>query len=61
MGTPNLLLKKTDHYCPGCTHTIIHKVLAEVILELGIEHQTIAIAPVGCSVMAYEYIDIDWG
>lgn len=60
MGKPNLLLKKTDHYCPGCTHTIIHKVMAEVIEELGIEHKTIAIAPVGCSVMAYEYIDIDW-
>lgn len=60
MAKSKLLLKNTDHYCPGCTHTIIHRVIAEVIEELGLEHDTIAIAPVGCSVMAYEYIDVDW-
>ncbi|MBC7124570.1 MAG: 2-oxoglutarate oxidoreductase [Bacteroidales bacterium] len=55
-----LLTDNIMHYCPGCTHGVVHKVLAEVIDELGIQEKTIGIAPVGCSVLAYNYIDIDW-
>ncbi len=47
------------HYCPGCTHGIIHKLVAEVIEELGVEGQTIGVAPVGCAVMAYDYFACD--
>ena len=47
------------HYCPGCTHGIVHRLVAEVIDELGIEGKTIGIAPVGCSVMAYNYFTVD--
>jgi 2-oxoglutarate ferredoxin oxidoreductase subunit beta len=48
------------HYCPGCTHRVIHKVIAEVIEEMDIQEETIGISPVGCSVLAYNYLDIDW-
>ena len=48
------------HYCPGCSHGTIHKVIAEVIDEMGIQDKAIGISPVGCSVFAYNYIDIDW-
>jgi 2-oxoglutarate ferredoxin oxidoreductase subunit beta len=48
------------HYCPGCTHGVIHKILAEVIEEMGIQEKTIGIAPVGCAVLAYNYIEVDW-
>lgn len=51
---------KAYHYCPGCTHTVIHKQIASLIVELGIQEKAIGIAPVGCSVLAYDYIDIDW-
>ncbi len=47
------------HYCPGCTHGIAHRLIAEVIEELGIQERTIVVAPVGCSVFAYEYFDLD--
>lgn len=47
------------HYCPGCTHGIIHRLVAEVIDELGIEGNTVGIAPVGCSVFAYNYFNCD--
>ena len=47
------------HYCPGCTHGIIHKLVAEVIEELGVEGKTIGVAPVGCAVMAYDYFACD--
>ncbi len=47
------------HYCPGCTHGIIHRLVAEVMDELGIEGQTIGVAPVGCSVLAYNYFGCD--
>ena len=47
------------HYCPGCTHGIIHRLVAEVMDELGIEGKTLGIAPVGCSVMAYNYFNCD--
>ncbi|MCM1519586.1 MAG: thiamine pyrophosphate-dependent enzyme [Lachnoclostridium sp.] len=48
------------HYCPGCSHGVVHKIIAEIIEEMGAEDYTIGIAPVGCAVMAYNYIDIDW-
>jgi 2-oxoglutarate ferredoxin oxidoreductase subunit beta len=48
------------HYCPGCTHGVVHKVIAEVIEEMGIQDKTIGVSPVGCSVLAYNYLDIDW-
>ena len=48
------------HYCPGCSHGVIHKLIAEVIADLGLEEKTIGISPVGCAVFAYNYLDIDW-
>lgn len=55
------LLNDTDmHYCPGCSHGVVHKLIAEVIKDMNLEDNTIGIAPVGCSVFAYKYIDIDW-
>lgn len=48
------------HYCPGCTHGVVHKVLAEEIEKLGIQEDVIGVSPVGCAVLAYNYIDIDW-
>ncbi|HOO68783.1 MAG TPA: thiamine pyrophosphate-dependent enzyme [Bacteroidales bacterium] len=63
----NLVYKKskvlTDtvmHYCPGCSHGVVHKLLAEVIEEMDIQDKTIGISPVGCAVFAYKYLDIDW-
>ena len=56
---PKSLTDKVLHYCPGCTHGIVHRLVAEVIDELGIEGRTIGIAPVGCSVMAYDYFTVD--
>ena len=47
------------HYCPGCPHGIVHRLVAEVIDELGIEGSTIGVAPVGCSVFAYNYFECD--
>lgn len=47
------------HYCPGCTHGVIHKLVAECLEELGIKNDAVGIAPVGCSVLAYKYFDID--
>lgn len=47
------------HYCPGCTHGIIHKLVAEVMVELGVLDEAIGVAPVGCSVLAYNYFNCD--
>ena len=47
------------HYCPGCTHGIVHRLVAEAIDELGIEGKAIGVAPVGCAVMAYDYFTCD--
>jgi len=47
------------HYCPGCGHGIVHRLVAEAIDELGIHDRTIGIAPVGCAVLAYDYLDVD--
>ena len=57
---PRLLTDKVMHFCPGCSHGTVHKLIAEVIDEMGMEHDSIGISPVGCSVLAYDYIDIDW-
>ena len=63
----NLIFKKSDvlldntmHYCPGCSHGVVHRLLAEVIDELDIQDKTIGVSPVGCAVFAYNYIDVDW-
>ncbi len=56
---PKALTDATLHYCPGCTHGIIHRLVAEAIDELGIQGQSICVASVGCSVMAYDYFDVD--
>lgn len=56
---PKSLSKEEFHYCPGCSHGIIHRLVAQVIDELEIQGRTIGIAPVGCSVLAYEYFDCD--
>ncbi len=56
---PHALADVKLHYCPGCTHGIIHRLVAEAIDELGIEGRTIGIAPVGCSVFAYNYFTCD--
>jgi len=63
----NLVYKKTTvmnetpmHYCPGCSHGVVHKLIGEIIQEMDIQEKTIGIAPVGCAVFAYNYLDIDW-
>ena len=56
---PKALSDVPFHYCPGCTHGIVHRLVAEVIDELGIEGNTVGIAPVGCSVFAYNYFECD--
>ncbi len=56
---PESLCASQSHYCPGCGHGIIHRLVAEVIDELGIREKTIATAPVGCAVMFYDYMKFD--
>jgi 2-oxoglutarate ferredoxin oxidoreductase subunit beta len=50
----------STHYCPGCTHGVAHRLVAEVIDELGIAEETIGVAPVGCAVFAYRYFNLDF-
>lgn len=57
---PDSFTDTVSHYCPGCTHGVIHRLIAEVIDELGIREKTIGVAPVGCSVFIYNYFDIDF-
>jgi 2-oxoglutarate ferredoxin oxidoreductase subunit beta len=57
---PDSLTEADTHYCPGCTHGTIHRLIAEVLDELDIRDKTIGIAPVGCSVLAYNYFDVDF-
>ncbi|MFG6386562.1 MAG: 2-oxoglutarate oxidoreductase [Muribaculaceae bacterium] len=57
---PRLLDERNTHYCPGCSHGVVHRVIAELIDEMGLEDKTIGVAPVGCAVFAYNYIDVDW-
>ena len=54
-----MLTDKPLHYCPGCTHGIIHRLVAEAIDELGLQDKAIGIAPVGCAVFAYDYFNCD--
>jgi len=54
-----LLTDKTFSYCPGCGHGVAHRIIMEVIEEMGINEQTIGVAPVGCSVLAYDFMDVD--
>ena len=57
---PRLLTENNTHYCPGCSHGVVHRIIAELLDEMGLEDKAIGIAPVGCAVFAYNYIDIDW-
>jgi len=56
---PTTLVDVSMHYCPGCAHSLVHKLLMEVVEEENIQDKTIGIAPVGCSVFAYDYMNID--
>ncbi len=57
---PELLVDRSSHYCPGCGHGVIHRLLAEVLGELGVAPRTIAVAPVGCAVFMYDYLALDF-
>lgn len=57
---PRLLDERNTHYCPGCSHGVVHRIIAELLDEMGLEDRTIGVAPVGCAVFAYNYIDVDW-
>jgi 2-oxoglutarate/2-oxoacid ferredoxin oxidoreductase subunit beta len=59
-GRPESLSDVVTHYCPGCFHGIVHRLIAEVMDELGIRERTVGIAPVGCSVLAYNYFECDF-
>ena len=56
---PHVMTETHTHYCPGCTHGIIHRLVGEAIDALGIEGRMIGVAPVGCSVLAYNYFNLD--
>lgn len=56
---PKTLIDVDLHYCPGCGHGVVHRLLMEVIDEMDIQEQVIGVAPVGCSVFAYSYLDVD--
>jgi len=57
---PDSFTDVSTHYCPGCTHGVAHRLIAEVLDEMGIAEKTIGVAPVGCSVFAYNYFDTDF-
>lgn len=57
---PDALTDSNTHYCPGCTHGVAHRLIAEVIDEMGIRERAIGVASVGCSVFAYNYFDVDF-
>ena len=59
-GKPALITDNYMHYCPGCSHGVVHKLVAEVLEEMGLADNAIGVAPVGCAVFAYNYIDVDW-
>jgi 2-oxoglutarate ferredoxin oxidoreductase subunit beta len=56
---PSTLTDTRMHYCPGCGHGVVHKILMEAVEEFGIQSETIGVAPVGCAVFAYQYMNID--
>jgi len=57
---PEALAEQITHYCPGCTHGVIHRLVAEVIDELGVCGRTVGVAPVGCAVLMYNYFTFDF-
>ncbi len=57
---PTALADAFTHYCPGCTHGLAHRLIAEVVDELGIRERTVGVAPVGCAVFAYNYFEMDF-
>jgi 2-oxoglutarate ferredoxin oxidoreductase subunit beta len=57
---PESLTTAITHYCPGCTHGVIHRLIAECLDELGLREKTVGIAPVGCAVLAYNYFNTDF-
>ena len=57
---PELMNDTLMHYCPGCSHGVVHKLVAEVIEDMGMEDKAVGVSPVGCAVFAYRYLDIDW-
>ena len=57
---PESLTETGTHYCPGCTHGISHRLIAEIIDEMGVREDTIGVAPVGCAVFAYNYFNMDF-
>jgi 2-oxoglutarate ferredoxin oxidoreductase subunit beta len=57
---PDLLIDRSTHYCPGCGHGVVHRLVAEVLGELGLGPRTIAVAGVGCAVFAYDYLRVDF-
>ena len=57
---PDVLADRSTHYCPGCGHGIVHRLLAEILTELDLPAHTIAVAPVGCAVFAYDYLKVDF-
>ena len=57
---PRLLDLRHTHYCPGCSHGVVHRIIAELLDEMGLEDKSMGVAPVGCAVFAYNYIDVDW-
>jgi 2-oxoglutarate ferredoxin oxidoreductase subunit beta len=59
-GKPDVLADRSTHYCPGCGHGVVHRLLAEVLTELDLPAHTIAVAPVGCAVFAYDYLNVDF-
>jgi len=56
---PSTLTDTPFHYCPGCAHSVVHKIFMEVIEEMGLQGDTIGVTPVGCSVFAYHYLNVD--
>lgn len=59
-GKPEALSAVSSHYCPGCSHGVLHRLVAEVIDELGVRESTVGVASVGCSVLAYNYFETDF-
>ncbi len=57
---PQLMNDNPMHYCPGCSHGVVHKLVAEIIGEMGMDNKSVGVCPVGCAVFAYNYLDIDW-
>ena len=56
---PKLMNDTPMHYCAGCSHGVVHKLVAEIIEEMGMADKAVGVSPVGCAVFAYRYIDID--